>query len=144
MHTISKHAIVAYSAEKMYRLVNDVERYPEFLAWCTSTQIISQDTHEVRASISASKGPFNQTFSTKNTLNAPEQITMELIDGPFKHLSGTWRFIPLSDDACKVHFDLEFGFATKLLDIALSPYFRQMTEQQLDAFISRAKAVYGS
>ncbi len=143
MHTISKHAIVAYSTEKMYRLVNDVKSYPEFLAWCTNSQIISEQGNEVHASISATKGPFNQTFSTKNTLLAPEQITIELLDGPFKHLCGTWRFVPLSDEACKIYFDLEFGFATKLLDIALSPYFRKITEQQLDAFITRAKAVYG-
>ena len=142
MHSISKQAIVAYSAEKMYSLVSDVNSYPLFLNWCQSAQVVSANDTEVHAYIRVSKGPFKQKFSTKNTLIHNRSITMKLLDGPFKFLEGKWQFIPLDENSCKVLFNLEFSFNTKLLDITLSSYFKQITHAQLEAFIARAKEIY--
>jgi ribosome-associated toxin RatA of RatAB toxin-antitoxin module len=142
MHHISKSAIVPYSCEQMYQLVNRVNDYPEFLNWCSSASILNQTDDEITASVSIKKSAFNQTFTTVNTLTINQRVDMQLKDGPFSHLSGAWIFTALSDNACKVELELEFSFSSKIVDIAISPIFTSIANSQLDAFISRAKAVY--
>ena len=68
---------------------------------------------------------------------------MQLLEGPFEQLLGEWRFEPLGDDAAKVFLDLKFKFKSKLLDMSLSPIFTKIANSQLDAFVARAKKIYG-
>mgnify|MGYP001599138622 CR=1 FL=1 len=143
MHHISKSAIVPYSCRQMYQLVNQINDYPQFLNWCASACILNQTEAEITASISINKSAFKQTFTTINTLSPDARIDMQLKDGPFKQLSGAWIFTPLSDSACKINLELEFSFASKLVDMAIAPVFTSISNTQLDAFVERAKQVYG-
>jgi len=143
MHNISKSAIVPYSCKKMYQLVNRVDRYPEFLDWCTSTSILNQTEDQVTASVKINKSAFNQSFTTINKLTPNKRIDMQLKDGPFSHLSGYWKFTKLNNSACKVELQLQFDFSSKLVDVAISPIFSSIANSQLDAFVKRAKYVYG-
>ncbi|BBB23959.1 conserved hypothetical protein [Isorropodon fossajaponicum endosymbiont JTNG4] len=143
MHHISKNAIVAYSCEQLYQLVNQVNQYPEFLNWCSDASILKQSDGQIIASVKINKGSFNQTFTTINTLTPHQKIDMQLKEGPFKHLSGAWIFTKLSNSVCKIELNLEFGFSSKLVGIAISPIFTSIANSQLDAFIARAKQVYG-
>ncbi len=142
MHHISKSAIVPYSCEQMYQLVNQVDDYPKFLNWCSSACILNQTDAQITASVSINKSAFNQTFTTINTLTSNQRIDMQLKDGPFKHLSGAWIFTALSDNACKVELELQFSFSSKVIDVTISPIFTSIANSQLEAFITRAKAVY--
>ena len=142
MHHISKSAIVAYSCEQMYQLVNRVNEYPQFLNWCSDASILKQSDDHITASVKINKGALNQSFTTVNTLTLNQRIDMQLKDGPFKHLSGTWIFTHLNNTACKVSLELEFSFSSKLVDIAISPIFTSIANSQLDAFVARAKQVY--
>ncbi|CAC9445481.1 hypothetical protein [uncultured Gammaproteobacteria bacterium] len=143
MHQISKSAIVAYSCEQMYQLVNQINDYPQFLNWCSSTDILNQTEQEITASVSINKSAFRQTFTTLNTLTPNARIDMQLKDGPFKQLNGAWIFTPLNDNACKISLELEFSFASKLVDMAIAPIFTSISNTQLDAFVERAKQIYG-
>ncbi|SFV81757.1 Putative oligoketide cyclase/lipid transport protein, similarity with yeast ubiquinone-binding protein YOL008W [hydrothermal vent metagenome] len=143
MHHISKSAIVPYSCEQMYQLVNQVNDYPEFLNWCSSASILNQTDGEITASVSIKKSAFNQSFTTINTLTINQRIDMRLKDGPFNHLSGAWIFTTLSDRACKVELELEFNFSSKIVDVAIAPIFTSIANSQLDAFVTRAKQIYG-
>ena len=143
MHNISKSAIVPYSCKEMYQLVNQVDRYPEFLDWCTSTSILNQTEDQVTASVKINKSAFNQSFTTINKLTPNKRIDMQLKDGPFSHLSGYWKFTKLNNSACKVELQLQFDFSSKLVDVAISPIFSSIANSQLDAFVQRAKYVYG-
>jgi ribosome-associated toxin RatA of RatAB toxin-antitoxin module len=143
MHHISKSAIVAYSCEQMYQLVNQVDDYPQFLNWCSSASILNQTADQITASVSINKSAFNQSFTTINTLTPNQRIDMQLKDGPFNHLSGAWIFTALTDTACKVELELQFNFSSRVVDIAISPIFTSIANSQLDAFVSRAKQIYG-
>ena len=143
MHYISKSAIVPYSPQQMFALVNSINDYPQFLNWCSAASILNQSDEEITASVEINKGGLKQKFTTINTLKAFELIEMKLLDGPFKTLSGQWLFDALGDNAAKVSLELQFSFKSKLMDIALSPIFTQIANSQLDAFIARAKQVYG-
>lgn len=142
MSHIKKSALVPYTQQQMYELVNHIERYPEFIPWCPSTQIISRTEHEVQATLCLSQGGIHKSFTTRNHLNAYELIELRLIDGPFKHLEGHWRFIP-EHEGCRVSLDLEFEFSSHWISILFSPVFNQAANSLVDVFCKRAESLYG-
>lgn len=143
MTSITRSALVMYSAEQMYNLVNDVENYPQFLPGCTATEIISKTDEELVASLTISKVGVNQTFTTRNKLQFPDRMELSLVDGPFSRFVGIWHFQRLSDEACKVTYDMDFEVSNKLAGIALGAVFKQMASMMVDSFVQRAKQVYG-
>ena len=126
----------------MYELVNNINDYPQFLNWCEGASILNQSDHQITASVQINKGGLKQTFSTLNTLKPFRLIEMKLLDGPFEHFSGEWRFEPLGENAAKVFLNLQFKFKSKLLDMSLTPIFTKIANSQLDAFLARAKKIY--
>jgi len=139
---IKRSALIAYSAKKMYQLVDDVERYPEFVPYCKESQIIERNTASVSAKLLVSKSGIAKSFSTTNSLTPFESIHMELLNGPFKYLSGGWHFKALSDEACKIELDLEYEFSNKLASIAFSKVFNQLVQSMMTAFTERAQEIY--
>lgn len=127
----------------MFELVNNIDDYSQFLNWCDSSSILNQSEDQITASVEINKGGVKQAFSTLNTLTPYESISMELIDGPFDELTGEWRFEPLGENAAKIHLDLQFKFKSMLIDMALSPVFKNIANSQLDSFVARAKYIYG-
>ena len=127
----------------MFELVNNIDDYSQFLNWCDSSSILNQSDDQITASVEINKGGIKQTFSTLNTLTPYQSIAMELVDGPFDELSGEWRFEPLGENASKIHLDLQFKFKSMLIDMALSPVFKNIANSQLDSFVARAKYIYG-
>lgn len=133
-----------YTAEAMYQLVADVETYPEFLPWCRSAKVRQNDGQEVQASLEMARGPVRKWFTTRNRLYHGEAIHMSLVDGPFKHLQGEWRFTPLGDDGSKIELHLEFDFSSALLKATVGPVFNHIAESMVAAFCKRAHEVYGN
>ena len=143
MAVINRHAIVAYSPGQMFDLVNDVATYPEFLPWCSSSKVISTSEDEVHAALNLSVGGLQKSFTTCNRLQKDKMIEIRLVDGPFKHLEGFWRFDEVEGKGSKISLDMEFEFAGMLLDMAIGPIFFQMANSLVDAFCKRAETVYG-
>lgn len=144
MHRISRSALVPYAAERMFALVDDIESYPTFLPWCHDARIHRREPGEVEASLELRRGGIGRTFRTLNTLNPPDSIRLRLVDGPFRTLSGEWRFQPLGADGSKVSLDLEFELEGRVTDFVLGPFFEDVCNSLVDAFTQRAHAVYGS
>lgn len=143
MTTVNRNALVPYSAEEMYTLVNNIEAYPRFLPWCREARILFRDEDEIRATIHFSKHGIDTSFTTRNRLQKNKMIEMRLIKGPFHHLQGFWRFEPMGETASKVSLDLEFELSSTLLSIAIGPVFTQIANALVDAFVKRAREVYG-
>ena len=142
MPSVQRSALVGYSAESMFRLVNDVEAYPDFLPGCAQSRIDEQSENKMRASLLIAKAGVKQWFTTENTLEQPKRIDMQLVDGPFSQLSGGWQFIPLSETACKIELNLNFEFSSKLAQAAFGKAFNVIASNMVDAFTRRAKEVY--
>lgn len=140
---INKSALVTYSARQMFDLVDDIESYAEFLPWCRSSAVLSRGDTEVTASLEISHSGFNKSFTTRNLTQATTQITMQLVEGPFKKLEGVWRFQQLGEEGCKVSLELDFEFKSKLVGLTFGPVFGQMAGSMVDAFTQRAAKVYG-
>ena len=142
MPQISRSALVMFSAQQMYDLVNDVSKYPEFLPNCSDAQIHSHDETAMSASVEISKAGIRKWFSTKNILTSGQAIEMCLLDGPFKKLSGGWRFTVLDEKACKVTLELDFEFTNKLVEMTFGKVFNELANNMVKAFTQRAKQVY--
>jgi len=143
MTLVQKSALVKYSAQQMFDLVNDIESYPQFLPWCSGSRIIKREDDIVEAELMISKGGFKKSFSTRNSINKDERITVSLLDGPFSYLEGVWNFLPLREDASKISLDLEFEMSGVLANLAFGAVFNQICNTMVASFTERAKAVYG-
>lgn len=146
MHHVHRSALVPYSSEQMFNLVNQIEHYSEFIPHCSKTEIHERSEKKIRASIYLKKGPFSQSFTTKNILNFPHTIQLNLINGPFSNFEGSWEFENLGDlnnTACKVSLRLNFKIQNSLLNRLFASLFEHLANQMLDAFCQRAEKIYG-
>ena len=144
MAQINRSALVMFSAEQMYSLVNDVASYPQFLPGCVESSVVSHTAQEMVASVVVAKAGIHKAFTTRNLLSANSVIEMQLIDGPFRHLSGNWRFTPLDEQACKVELVLDFEFSSVMVEMAFGRIFKELVGSMIQAFTHRAKEVYGA
>ena len=143
MTCINRTALVPYSAAEMFALVDDINSYPQFLDWCRSAEELKRSTDEVTARLELARGSFHKSFTTRNRMQQDKMIEMRLVEGPFRLLEGFWRFEVLGERACKVLFDLEFEFSSRLVGMAASPAFSQIANTMVDAFCRRASEIYG-
>jgi len=142
MATVSRSALVSYSAEQMFDLVADVPSYPEFLPLCAGASANEVDGATL-ATVDMSVAGIKKSFTTRNTNSRPARIELELVDGPFSELEGTWVFENLGDAGSKVSLELEFEFGSRLLAAAVGPVFEKLSNSMIDAFTERAGVVYG-
>ena len=142
MAKIEKSALVPFSAQQMFDLVADVERYKEFLPWCSDSQLVSKTEDEVCGRIEVSRLGITQAFSTCNAIDPPHRMEIALREGPFKRLHGEWRFIQLRDDACKVSLMMEFEFSGRLINTAFGKVFHRIANSLVASFVERAREVY--
>jgi ribosome-associated toxin RatA of RatAB toxin-antitoxin module len=143
MSRVHREALVPYSAAQMFALVNDVERYPEFLPGCAAAQILSREAQSMRATLTLAKGGFRQSFTTDNRWQENAELRMELREGPFKSLHGLWRFEPLGEDGCRISVTVDFEFASLLGGLAFGPAFQKLVHSLIEAFQQRAREIYG-
>jgi ribosome-associated toxin RatA of RatAB toxin-antitoxin module len=139
MPHINQEKIVPHTASEMYALVDDIKAYPLFLPWCEKTEEHFRDEDSAKASITINAAGMSKTFSTHNLLQKNKMIEIRLLDGPFSHLEGFWRFDANDEGGCKVSFDLEFEFSNKIIGMVAGPFFYQATSTMLEAFCSRAE-----
>ena len=143
MPSVKKSVLVPHSAAQMFDLVDQAEHYPEFLPWCAGSAVL--ETHEggKTARLDIAYHGIRAHFTTQNATRPPESIVITLKDGPFRHLHGEWRFIPLGPDGCKIEFELAYEFSTHVLERAVGPVFGHIANSFIDAFVRRAGACYG-
>lgn len=145
MTTITRSALVLFTPQQMFDLVNDIEQYPTFLPWCKSSEVISKSDQEITASLDLAKGGIRHKFTTRNSLVTAQSITLSLVDGPFQHLNGDWQFDMIGDNqGCRITLNMDFDFSNRLISMALDPIFTQISGSLVDAFCKRAQDIYGN
>lgn len=143
MAVVHKTVFVSYSVEQMFALVEKVENYPQFLPWCGDVEVGQRTDLHLTATLSINYHGIKQRFTTRNTNSPPNLMEMTLVDGPFKQLFGRWKFSELRSDACKIEFDLNYEFSSRLLEHLIGPVFSKIANSFVDSFCARAEKVYG-
>lgn len=143
MATIERSALVPFPAERMFALVNDVRRYPEFVPWCAGAEVLAETDALIEASLRLKRGGVEHRFTTRNTLTPFTAMRLELVDGPFTTFTGDWTFKALGEDACKIGLTLTFQYRGRLATAALGALLSSSADTMVEAFCQRAKALYG-
>ena len=143
MIRIQRSARLPYSATQMYELVNDIEAYPEFVTWCVASDVSEASEHAKRATLHFAKGAIHASMATRNELVRDRRITLHLVKGPFRHLTGVWEFDEIDGHACEVKMLMEFKFSNRLFELTLGPIFSQVANGMIAVFKQRANVVYG-
>ena len=145
MKEVKRSALVPYTAEQMFALVEDIERYPQFLPWVASAQLLERTPREVVGRLEMHRAGMREVVTTRNTLTPPGEITLTLVAGPFKTLEGRWTFEPIGEErGTRVALSIRFEFANAMLNLLLSRSFEKSCNELVDAFVARARAVYGT
>ena len=144
MAVVEKSVLVAHSAREMFALVDAAEAYPEFLPWCSGATVMLRDETRTRATIHVNYHGVRQSFTTDNTKEPPEKMTIRLVEGPFRVLDGEWRFKPLAEDACKIEFCLHYEFSSRILEKLVGPVFSYIANTMVDAFVKRADKLHAA
>ena len=143
MTVIYKTALVPYSTAQMFSLVNNITDYPKFLPWCTEATLHEHTASQVIASIKMGKAGLEHSFTTTNVIKENESIEMCLLKGPFSQLQGHWTFQQLGTEGSKISLNLEFDISNRLLRLSLGTAFSKIMNTLVEAFVTRAHALYG-
>jgi len=141
MKRIARSAIVECSADAFYALVEDIEAYPSFLPWCAAAQLRERTPGRTVATLTLAAKGLRQSFTTENANLPGQSIDMRLLEGPFRRFRARWRFTPLSADAAKVEFTLEYEFSSRVVAALLNPVFSRLADDTVTAFARRAASI---
>lgn len=144
MKTIEKSVLIWFSAQEMFNLVVDVRSYPDFLPWCESTDVLEETPDFMVARIGMALGGLHKSFTTRNVHTMNQQVQLQLVNGPFKHLQGEWNFISVGEErACRVELKLSYSFDS-MFGALVGPIFDRIAANLVDAFVKRAEVIYPS
>ena len=128
----------------MYALINDIERYPEFVPWCAAARVDSRKDGEVVATLNIKRGPLRAEFTTRNLLEPDRRVLMQFVSGPFRVLEGLWTLTPLGELGCRVELEMRFEFANRVAGTLFEPLFEDTAASLVDAFVKRARETKAS
>ncbi len=142
MQVVERSSLVTHTPAQMFALVNDVARYPEFLPWCAGARVQDISALERIASLKIARSVLHTEFTTRNILRPDEAIHMQLMHGPFRDLTGEWRFEAIGTRGSRVHFRIEFEFKNRLTAAAFNAVFESLCGTIVDAFVLRAREIF--
>ena len=145
MTTHAESRLLPYTADVMYAVVADVEKYPEFLPWCAALRILSKErvkgSDVLRAEMLVGFGALRERYTSRVVLDgAAHTVDVAQTDGPFRQLESHWRFTP-EGEGCRVEFSIAFEFRSRLLDAVAGRAFEHAVLKMADAFEARARAL---
>ncbi len=138
MKKIYKEEEINVSVPIIFNLINNIEQYPNFLPWCTKTEVTNEFENINIGKIFISKSFINWSFSTKNTVEQNKSISLSLIDGPFDELDGRWLFKKIDDNNTHVSLEINYKFKNSLIELSIEPIFTTIMNSILESFIDQA------
>jgi ribosome-associated toxin RatA of RatAB toxin-antitoxin module len=139
MREVKRTALIAEAPARMFQLINDIERYPEFVPGCQAARVVSRKGNEMVATLDIKRGPLHAQFTTRNLMDPDRRVLMQLVSGPFRVLEGLWTLTPLGDLGCRVELEMRFEFANRVAGALFEPLFETTAASLVDAFVKRAR-----
>jgi len=143
MPTHAEQRHLPYTQRELFELVARVDRYPEFLPWCTAARITRREDNVFHADLVVQFKVFRERFGSKVTLHPHALIDVEYIQGPFRYLNNHWRFIEADDGGCIIDFYVDFEFRSRVLQKLIGLLFNEAVSRMVGAFETRAHQLYG-
>lgn len=143
LREVNRSALTPYSPAQMFALVEDIERYPEFLPWVSRAELLERKADEVIGRLEMHRAGVTEKFTTRNVLKPPGEITLHLVSGPFRTLEGRWTFDNIADRGTRVTLVVRFEFANPVLSLLLTRSFEKNCTDLINAFVARARKIHG-
>jgi coenzyme Q-binding protein COQ10 len=143
MPTHAEQRHLPYSQKQLFDLVASVERYPEFLPWCSAARITRRDGDTFHADLVVRFKMFKERFASRVTLHRHSQIDVEYVNGPFRYLNNHWRFLEAEDGGAVIDFYVDFEFRSRVLQKLIGLLFNEAVSRMVGAFEARARQLYG-
>ncbi|MDP4708695.1 MAG: type II toxin-antitoxin system RatA family toxin [Rickettsiaceae bacterium] len=141
MHSLNETRVMPYDAALIHQIIMDIENYPDFLPWCSSAMILSQNEEYISAKLTIAFKSFSESYVSKVSSRKMEdgyEVETVAISGPFKHLKNVWKVKSLNNHS-EVKFFIDFEFKSRILDMVMGVFFSTVTEKMIAAFETRAK-----
>lgn len=142
MPTHAEKRILPYSAEQIFNLVADVEKYPEFLPWVLSSKIIKRESEKFIADLEIGYKIIRASYRSEVVLTPHLAIDINYINGPFHYLNNRWKFNQLNEKLMEVDFFIDFEFQSTYLQKLLQSAFGEVVSRMIKAFEKRAASIY--
>ena len=143
MPTHAEQRVLSYTPEQLYRLVADVERYPEFLPWCLAARVRRREADLLVADLVIGFKMLRERFTSHVRLDeAGRKIHVTYVEGPFRYLNNHWVFME-HEEGCLIDFYVDFGFRSRILQKLMEPLFYEAVRRMVGAFEARARDLYG-
>jgi len=142
MTDITRSALLPYPAAQVYELINDVAAYPQFMDGCVGAEVLKQTEDYMEARLDLARSGMRYSLVTRNRLEPPLSINMELVEGPFEALTGRWQVTVLNESACKVSLELKFVLISRVMSMAARMVFNPMADNLVEALVKRANYLY--
>jgi coenzyme Q-binding protein COQ10 len=146
-HYITRRSL-KHSADQMFDLVADIERYPQFVPMCESLVVRRRTTgvngsEVVLADMAIGYKMIRESFTSRVALDrAARKILVEYVDGPFSHLENRWSFVE-TPTGCDVVFDIDYAFRSRTFQMLVGVVFDAVVRKMVEAFETRADTIYG-
>lgn len=135
--------ILPYTAEQLFDLVLDIEKYPEFLPWCVGARVNEKKKDNLSADVVIGYKMFREKFSSRVHFSRPQTIEVEYMQGPMRNLHNKWIFRNMKAEQCEVDFYVDFTMKTRLFEALIDQFFHRAFTKMVNAFEARALELYG-
>lgn len=144
MPSIRETRQLPYTAQQMFDLVADVDRYPEFLPWVVATRVRRDSDTEMTADMLVGFKALREKFTSKVVKDRPSSINVHYVDGPLRDLDNNWTFRDIGEGACEIDFCVDFAFKNRMFEALAGQYIDRAFRKMVAAFETRAGELYGS
>ena len=138
MKNIHKEEDINIDIDTIFNLINDIKSYPNYLPWCTKSEVEEESADIIIGRIFISKSFISWNFSTKNIIKKNESISLELVDGPFESLTGKWLFSSINQFNTRVSLDIDYKFKSSIIELSIEPIFSSIMNSILKSFVQEA------
>ena len=135
--------ILPYTAEQIFNLVADVEKYPEFLPWVSQARIINNKENNFVAELDIGYKALTSSYCSQVVLHPHSRIDINYINGPFRYLNNHWQFTPLNEKLTTIDFYIDFEFQSSYLQLLMQSVFSEAVKRMIGSFEKRAASLYG-
>jgi len=144
MTTFTQHRHLNFSAEQLFDLAADVERFPEFMPWVTESHVRHRKDRSIVVDMTIAAGPLRRRFSSAGALDRPHRIDITSNDPIFSRFAQRWRFEPAADSGTNVDYQVDVELRSRVLQMLLRASFGELAETTMAAFTRRAHQLYGA
>ena len=144
MSTYRDRCALPYTAEQLFDLAADVERYPDFLPWWVAARILRREGDVYYTDQVIRFAMVRKRFGSKTVLQRPGRIEVTSTDGPIRTLHLTWHFDPRPDDGCQVSLAADVHLRSRLIQDLFARAMARAVGPIMSAFEAEAHRLYGT